>query len=65
MSGKQPNRKVKKLKVKDVATTAKAISSPKEDLSTEIVCKLKKRHHIDLFSDCRQLVEILKENLPC
>ena len=61
MSGKQPiKKKVKKLKVKEVATVAKAISSPKEDLPTEIVCKLKNGHHLDLFSDRRELLEILE-----
>ena len=49
------------MKVKEVATVAKAISSPKEDLPTEIVCELKKGRHLDLFNDCRKLVEILEE----
>ena len=61
MSSKQPKKKVKKLKVKEVATVAKAISAPKQDLAAEIVCELKKGHHVDFFSDRRELVQMLGE----
>lgn len=37
MSSKQPKKKVKKLKVKEVAAVAKAISAPKQDLAAENV----------------------------
>ena len=61
MSGKQPKRKVKRLEVKEVATVAKAVSAPKQDLAAEIVCELKKGHHVGLFSDRRELVQMLGE----
>ena len=48
------------MKIKEVATVAKAISCPKEDLSTEIVYELKKGHHLDLFGDRREFVEIFE-----
>ena len=38
---KRPKKTAKTLKVNEVTTVVKAISSPKEDLSTEILFELK------------------------
>ena len=60
MSGKIS--KNPKKKVKEVVNVAKAITCPREDLAVNILCTLKKGHHIDLVSGRRRFIEVLEEN---
>ena len=39
-----------------------AITCPREDLAVNILCTLKKGHHIDLVSGRRRCIEVLEEN---
>ena len=50
----------KRLRVKEVAAVARSITNAQECMPTEVISALKSSHHLDLFIDRKQLVELLE-----